>query len=217
MGTAELPLFGEDPRQKFRHMGWEELGKTASVCRLCRLCESRTQVVFGEGSHQAKAIFIGEGPGENEDLQGRPFVGRAGQLLDQILAAAGIPRESVYITNMVMCRPPGNRTPQSDEIETCWPYLSRKLQLLCPQIIVALGNVPAQFFLKTTEGITKLRGQFVSWKDNMEIFPMFHPSFLLRNPSREVGSPKYLTWQDIKKLKARLHELSGGANSTQSG
>jgi len=216
MSTAELPLFGEDPRQKFRNMSWEELQKTASTCRLCRLCESRTQVVFGEGSHQSQAILIGEGPGENEDLQGRPFVGRAGQLLDQILDAAGIPRESVYITNMVMCRPPGNRTPQPDEIEACWPYLARKLQLLHPKVIVALGNVPAQFFLKTTEGITKLRGQSIPWKDNMEIFPMFHPSFLLRNPSREVGSPKYLTWQDIKQLKARLDEFSG-TNPSQLG
>lgn len=216
MPTSELPLFGEEPSQQLRDLGWEELQKVASSCQRCRLCSSRTQVVFGEGSHQSQAIFIGEGPGENEDLQGRPFVGRAGQLLDQILAAAQIPRESVYIANMVKCRPPGNRTPQQDEIEACWPYLAQQLRLLRPKIIVALGNIPAQYFLKTTEGISKLRGQFYPWKAGIEVYPMFHPSYLLRNAARDLGSPKYLTWQDIKKLKARLDEL-GRDQPTQRG
>jgi len=209
MPDSELPLFETGPRQTLSQLDWEQLQQQAAGCQLCRLHAGRTQVVFGEGSHRAKALLLGEGPGENEDLQGRPFVGRAGKLLDQILAAAQIPRESVYISNMVMCRPPGNRAPQRDELEACWPYLVRKIQLLKPAIIVALGNVPARFFLKTSEGITKLRGQFYPWKDGIEIFPLFHPSYLLRNASREPGSPKYLTWQDVKLLKVKLDELNG--------
>jgi DNA polymerase len=180
-------------------------------CELCRLKESRTQVVPGEGDPQADLIFIGEAPGEVEDRQGRPFVGPAGQLLDKILESAGFKREEVYITNMVKCRPPLNRTPQRDEIEACWPYLDAQIRHLKPKIIVALGNVPAQFLLKTTEGITALRGQFFRWREGIEIFPMFHPSYLLRNPSKEKGSPKYLTWQDIQRVKERLSELRGSS------
>ncbi|MCX8102958.1 MAG: uracil-DNA glycosylase [Candidatus Bipolaricaulota bacterium] len=173
----------------------------------CRLHQSRTNVVFGEGSTKSPVIFIGEGPGEVEDSTGRPFVGPAGQKLTEILESVGIARESVYICNMVKCRPPGNRVPQRDEIEACWPYLEAQIRHIKPKIIVALGNVPAQYFLKTTEGITTLRGRFFPWRDGIEIYCMFHPSYLLRNPSREPGSPKYLTWQDIKKLKERLDGL----------
>lgn len=204
MFSAERSLFEEDPGKELRGLDLEGLARHASTCRRCRLHRGRRQVVFGEGDPRAPVMFIGEGPGEHEDRQGRPFVGRAGQLLDQILEAVAIPRESVYITNMVMCRPPGNRSPQRDEIAACWPYLEHRIRLIRPRVIVALGNVPAQFFLKTTQGITKLRGQFFPWKAGIEIYPMFHPSYLLRNASREPGSPKYLTWQDIKGLKARM-------------
>lgn len=202
---SEMPsLFQPEEAAELRRLGWDPLAARARDCTRCRLHRGRTHVVFGEGNPHSPVVFIGEGPGEQEDLTGRPFVGRAGQLLDKILAAAGIPRESVYITNMVKCRPPGNRNPQPDEIEACWPFLEQQLRLLRPRVIVALGNVPAQFFLKTREGITKLRGKFYPWKAGIEVFPMFHPSFLLRNPSREPGSPKHMTWQDIQTLKARL-------------
>jgi len=205
---AQTPsLFGDEGGSGFRKLDWEPLTETASGCTRCRLCEGRTTVVFGEGNRNSPVVFIGEGPGEQEDLTGRPFVGRAGQLLDKILAAAGIARESVYITNMVKCRPPHNRNPEPDEIAACWPYLEQQLRLMRPKVIAALGNVPAQYFLKTKQGITKTRGQFYPWKAGIEIFPMYHPSYLLRNASRAPGSPKHQTWQDIQALKARLDEL----------
>lgn len=194
-------------------MGWPALGAEAAGCTRCPLHQERTQVVFGEGSQATSILFVGEGPGEQEDLTGRPFVGRAGQLLDKILEAAGIPRQSVYITNMVMCRPPGNRNPQRDEVDACWPFLQRKIQLIQPKIIATLGNVPTQFFLKTTQGITRTRGQFYPWKQGIEVFPMYHPSYLLRNPSREPGSPKHQAWQDIQTLKARLDAWAAGSDT----
>lgn len=196
---------GEEP--DLSNLSWDELIERMRGCERCRLKASRTQVVPGEGPCPAELVLIGEAPGEVEDHSGRPFVGRAGQLLDKILESVGLHRDEVYITNMVKCRPPLNRTPERDEVETCWPWLERQLELLKPRIIVALGNVPAQWFLRTREGITKLRGRFYPWRDGIEVFPMFHPSFLLRNPSREKGSPKYLTWQDIQRVKERLDEL----------
>lgn len=200
-------LFDFDEQPDLSELDFAELLERLRGCQLCRLKESRTQVVPGEGDPHADLLFIGEGPGEVEDQQGRPFVGPAGQLLDKVLESAGFKREEVYITNMVKCRPPLNRTPQRDEIETCWPYLEAQIRWIKPKIIVALGNVPAQSLLKTTEGITKLRGQFFRWRGGIDLFPMFHTSYLLRNPSKEKGSPKYLTWQDIQKVKERLNEL----------
>ncbi|MCR4404230.1 MAG: uracil-DNA glycosylase [Candidatus Acetothermia bacterium] len=176
-------------------------------CTLCPLSEGRTQAVPGEGPVPADLVFIGEGPGEVEDATGRPFVGPAGQLLDKILESAGLKREEAYITNMVKCRPPLNRTPKPEEVKTCWPYLDAQLRLLRPKIIVPLGNLAAQFFLKTDKGINLIRGQFFKWEGTVELFPMFHPSYLLRNPTKEKGGPKYLTWQDIQTLKGRLDEL----------
>ena len=200
-------LFDFERRPDPRDLSFEELIAQMRGCQLCRLKESRTQVVPGEGSPEADLMFIGEAPGEVEDREGRPFVGPAGQLLDRILESADLRREEVYITNMVKCRPPLNRTPQRDEIEACFPYLDAQIRRIHPKIIVALGNVPAQFLLKTSEGITSLRGQFFKWREGIELFPMFHPSYLLRNPSKEKGSPKYLTWQDIQTVKERLDEL----------
>lgn len=210
MDEHDQPLFepaGSGPN--FQDMDWEALQHSATACTRCRLCEGRHHVAFGEGDPRSAVMFVGEGPGEQEDLSGRPFVGRAGQLLDKILEAAGIARQSVYIANMVKCRPPGNRNPQLDEIQTCYPFLQRQIALVAPKIIVVLGNVPAQFFLKTKQGITKTRGQFYPWKDGIELFPMYHPSYLLRNASRQPGSPKHQTWQDIQTLKARMDALLG--------
>jgi len=194
-------------KDDLKKLSFQEVEARAKKCEWCRLKESRSRVVFGEGPVPCDLMFIGEAPGEVEDQTGRPFVGRAGQKLDEILASVGIRREEVYITNTVKCRPPNNRLPQKDEMETCWPYLEAPLYHLKPKIIVTLGNAPTQLLLKTQEGITKLRGEFVKWRAGIEIFPMFHPSFLLRNPSKEPGSPKYLTWKDIQKVKARLDEL----------
>jgi uracil-DNA glycosylase family 4 len=204
---AQMRSLFDEPTKPSTILKFEEAQRQAQTCTKCRLHQSRTHVVFGEGNTQSPVIFLGEGPGEVEDATGRPFVGPAGQKLTEILESVGIARERVYISNMVKCRPPGNRAPQKDEIDACWPYLEAQIKHIKPKIIVALGNVPAQYLLRTTEGITTLRGRFFPWRDGIEIFCMFHPSYLLRNPSREPGSPKYLTWQDIKKLKERLDGL----------
>jgi DNA polymerase len=204
---AEMRSLFDDPQDDLRKLSFEELEAQAKTCTRCRLKGSRTNVVFGEGPVPCDLMFIGEAPGEVEDQLARPFVGPAGKKLDEILAAVGIQREEVYITNTVKCRPPGNRLPQKDEMEACWPYLEAQIYHLKPKIIVTLGNAPTQLLLKTQEGITKLRGQFFPWRRDIEVFPMFHPSYLLRNPSKAPGSPKYLTWQDIKRVKARLDEL----------
>jgi uracil-DNA glycosylase len=179
-------------------------------CVACKLSATRRNVVFGEGDSDARLMVIGEGPGEDEDRTGRPFVGRAGQLLDQILAAVSIPRERVFIGNIVKCRPPGNRNPEPDEIASCDHWLLDQIRLIQPQIIVTLGNVPTQWALETTQGITKTRGQWGTFKKlsvPIKVMPMFHPAYLLRNPVRTTGGPKWLTWQDIKAVKAELETL----------
>ncbi len=182
------------------------LEQEANSCTRCPLHETRTHLVFGEGDADANLMIVGEGPGEEEDLSGRPFVGRAGQLLDKILASGGISRGSIYITNMVKSRPPSNRNPKPEEIEACEVWLVAQIQLIRPQIIATLGNVPTQHFVKTKDGITKTRGKWYEWQ-GIRVFPMFHPAYLLRNPSRDKGSPKWLMWQDIKELKTSLDAL----------
>jgi len=180
------------------------LSHKAAECQRCPLSEARKSVVFGEGNPRAPLLFVGEGPGEVEDETGRPFVGPAGQLLTQILTSVGLSREGAYITNMVKCRPPGNRVPTRQETETCWDWLAAQIALLRPRIIVTLGNTPTQWFLGGTEGITQLRGRFHRWKGGIEVFPMYHPSYLLRNASKAKGSPKHQTWLDIQTVKERI-------------
>lgn len=177
------------------------------------LADLSDQLVFGEGDPDADLMIVGEAPGEDEDHSGRPFVGRAGQLLDKVLASVELPRETVYITNIVKFRPPGNRNPTPAEIEASVPVLLEQIKLVRPQVIVPLGNVPTQWFLGTKDGITKLRGQWSTWH-GVRVLPLYHPAYLLRNPSREQGSPKWLTWQDVRALKATLVALGpkpGGA------
>lgn len=186
---------------------WEELRARVASCERCELCRTRKNTVFGSGAVNTPLVVVGEGPGADEDEQGLPFVGKAGQLLTQILTAGGIDRESVYITNVVKCRPPNNRNPEQTEMMKCGDFLEAQLMLLRPRILVCLGNVPLKWILKTSEGITALRGKWIKWR-GIDVFPMFHPSYLLRNQSKEVGSPKYLTWQDVQTLKARLDEIS---------
>ena len=187
---------------------WNELKRRVNECRKCGLCETRTNTVFGEGPViDCRVVIVGEGPGADEDASGRPFVGKAGQLLTSILEnGGGIPRGSLYITNTVKCRPPENRNPNREEAAACSEYLEAQLLLLHPDVVVTLGNVPTQHLLKTTQGITALRGQWIKWR-GIELFPMFHPSYLLRNDSRAKGSPKDLTWQDVKSLKAKIDLL----------
>jgi len=179
---------------------WQELKDKVKICKNCGLCLTRHNIVFGEGSLNSKVMIVGEAPGEDEDSQGRPFVGKAGQLLTSILErGGGIPRDSVYITNTVKCRPPDNRNPSMNEILACRDFLEAQILLLSPKIIVTLGNVPTKSLLGTTTGITGLRGKWFDWR-GIKLLPMFHPSYLLREQSNVKGSPKYLTWQDVQAL-----------------
>lgn len=170
------------------------------------LADLSERLVFGEGAEDADLMLIGEAPGEEEDLQRRPFVGRAGRLLDRILASVGLSRDDVYITNLVKFRPPGNRNPRPEEVRASEPVLLEQIRLIRPQVIGTLGNVPTQWFLDTRDGITKVRGQWHTWND-LHVFPLFHPAYLLRNPSRERGGPKWLMWQDMRELKRALDAL----------
>ena len=187
---------------------WNELKSRIEKCEKCGLCKTRHNTVFGEGPiENCKVMFIGEAPGEDEDLQGRPFVGKAGQLLTDILEKGGkISRSSVYLANTLKCRPPENRDPNQMELIACNDYLESQILLLRPKIIVTLGNIATKWLLKTNKGITSLRGQWYDWR-GIKLFPMFHPSYLLRDPSRTKGSPKYFTWQDIVALKAKIDEM----------
>ncbi len=170
------------------------------------LSELSENLVFGEGDPDPQLMLIGEAPGEDEDLSGRPFVGRAGQLLDRVLASVGLDRDTVYITNIVKFRPPGNRNPTPAEVRASEAILIDQIRLLRPQVIATLGNVPTQYFLQTKEGITRMRGSWHEWQ-GIRLFPLFHPAYLLRNASRDRGSPKWLMWQDMQTLRVALDSL----------
>jgi len=174
--------------------------------RPAALHELSSRLVFGEGHPDARLMLIGEAPGEEEDQSGRPFVGRAGQLLDRVLASVGLDRDDLYITNMVKYRPPGNRNPRPEEIAASEPVLLAQIRLIRPQIIGTLGNVPSQHFLGSKDGITRTHGQWFDWH-GIRVFPLFHPAYLLRNPSRERGGPKWQTWQDMQELVRVLDSL----------
>lgn len=176
---------------------WEALHKTALGCNRCKLRAGCTQVVFGEGDVHAKLMFVGEGPGADEDIQGRPFVGAAGQLLDRMIAAMGFARSEVYIANVVKCRPPNNRNPEPEEAEACRPYLDRQIELVKPEAIVLLGAV-ALLNLMNMTGIRRCRGKWLSYR-NIPVMPTFHPAYLLRTPE-----DKRLVWGDLKMVLALL-------------
>jgi uracil-DNA glycosylase len=165
-------------------------------CKLHRL--GRRQVVFGVGNPHADLMFVGEGPGEEEDIQGEPFVGRAGQLLTRIIEAMGLTREQVYIANVVKCRPPNNRNPEPDEIATCEPFLFGQIDIIGPKVIVALGTFAAQALLRTKDPISRLRGQVFQYR-GASLVPTFHPAYLLRSPNRKRD-----TWEDMKRVMALL-------------
>jgi len=170
-------------------------------CRRCKLHPYRTQIVFGTGNPHAKLVFIGEAPGRDEDLQGEPFVGQAGQLLNKIIQAIQLRREEVYIANIIKCRPPQNRNPEPDEIAACEPFLIKQLQVIRPRLICALGTFAAQTLLKTEEKISSLRGNFHEYQGIL-LMPTYHPAFLLRNPGR-----KREVWEDMKKIKKEYDRL----------
>lgn len=170
-------------------------------CTRCKLHHSRTNIVFGEGNPNAEIMFIGEGPGETEDLQGRPFVGRAGQLLDKIIEAMGYKRADVYIANVVKSRPPNNRPPEQDEIAACSPFLFRQITAIQPKILVALGGTALKCLLGEEAKITKLRGQFIEFR-GIPLMPTFHPSYLLRNPSA-----KKVVLEDMQNVLQRLKQM----------
>ena len=176
-------------------------------CSACVLAGGRTNIVFGEGDPNARLVFVGEGPGQDEDLSGRPFVGKAGQLLGNMIVAMGLTRQDVYICNMVKCRPPGNRTPEPAEILACMPFLLRQLQIIAPRVIVTLGNPATQNLLGTAIGITKLRGQWQKLPnlapglEGIAVMPTFHPAYLLRNYN---PATRGLVWSDLQKVMAVL-------------
>lgn len=177
----------------------EQAQKDTTGCRLCGLHETRANIVFGEGTTNAKLVFIGEGPGYDEDKTGRPFVGKAGQLLTKIIQAMNLTREDVYICNIIKCRPPDNRNPLPVEIQTCLPFLRRQIKLIQPDFICALGTFAAQTLLATDKPISRLRGTFHDYK-GIRVMPTYHPSYLLRNPEKKRD-----VWEDIKKLMKEMN------------
>ena len=183
----------------------EEIKNKCLSCHKCRLEKTRTNVVFSDGIPNSKLMLIGEAPGFYEDNQGKPFVGKAGQLLDKIFDSVGLSRENdVYICNTIKCRPPENRNPLPDEKEACWEFLKAQIDIIKPQIILLCGNVAVQSILGDIGGITKIRGKWFQGGENVysaKLMPIFHPSYLLRNDSREKGSPKWLMWQDIQEIR----------------
>jgi DNA polymerase len=171
-------------------------------CQKCSLCETRTQTVFSSGVPNNKIMLIGEAPGYYEDKSGEPFVGKAGQLLDKILESQGFSRkENIYICNTIKCRPPENRNPLPEEKAACKEFLDAQLEFLKPRIILLCGGVAAESMLEKPQGITKIRGKWFEGPYESKMMPIFHPSYLLRNDSREKGSPKWLMWQDIQVIK----------------
>jgi uracil-DNA glycosylase family 4 len=176
----------------------EEIRRELGDCTRCKLCAGRKQIVFGAGNPRARLVFVGEGPGAEEDAQGLPFVGAAGQLLTKMIAAMGLKRDDVYICNVVKCRPPGNRNPEPDEIAACEPFLRAQLHSIGPEVVVALGKFAAQTLLRDGTPITRLRGQWRTYQ-GMKLMPTFHPAYLLRNPAE-----KKPCWEDLKAVMAVL-------------
>lgn len=179
---------------------WAALEARAMGCQSCVLAKTRLNVVFGVGNRNAEIMFVGEGPGADEDAQGEPFVGKAGQLLNKIIGAMGLKREEIYICNVVKCRPPNNRTPLPDEVAACNPYLTEQIELIAPKAIVALGSPAAKTLLNTIQGIMSLRGRWHMYK-GIPVMPTYHPAFVLRQYTEEV---RRAVWDDMKKVMERV-------------
>ena len=176
----------------------ERIREDIGDCKRCRLCQQRNKIVFGSGSARADLVFVGEGPGRDEDIQGLPFVGRAGKLLTQMIEAMGLKREDVYICNVVKCRPPENRAPEPDEMDTCSPFLYRQLAVIQPKAVVCLGAIAFQALYGTKQSISRLRGQWLEFR-GIPMIATYHPAYLLRNPNA-----KGEVWEDLKKVMAHL-------------
>lgn len=177
------------------YQNWEELEEACKNCTKCKLCNGRKNVVIGTGNKNAKIMFIGEGPGADEDIQGIPFVGKAGQLMNKALQGLGLNREDIYIANVVKCRPPQNRNPEKEEAEACKEYLDTQINLVKPEIIVLLGSIALKNVLGEEYGITQSRGKWFE-KDGIKILPTFHPAALLRDESKKIDF-----WKDLKMIK----------------
>ncbi len=206
--TVREPILassGTSPAEAVAQMDWERLRQTVSVCRACELCDTRTHTVFGVGNQQADLMIIGEAPGADEDRQGEPFVGRAGQLLNLMLAAIGLKREQAYIANVLKCRPPGNRDPRPDEALCCEPFLMRQIALIRPRVLLSVGRISAQTLLKTDAPIGKLRGRWFEFgPDATPLTVTYHPAYLLRSPDQ-----KSKAWQDLLQIARRLQDARG--------
>jgi DNA polymerase len=188
---------------------WGVLRERVAGCTACELCKTRTQTVFGVGATRAEWLVIGEAPGAEEDRQGEPFVGRAGQLLNAMLLAIGLPRETVFIANILKCRPPGNRDPKPDEVSKCLPYLSNQIALLKPKVILAVGRIAAQNLLATDAPLARLRGKLHAFGEaNTPLVVTYHPAYLLRTPG-----DKRKAWEDLKFARATYARLTGRAGS----
>ncbi len=187
-----------------------EIYKKCLSCEKCPLGKTKTKTVFSAGIPNHKLMLIGEAPGYYEDQSGEPFVGKAGQLLDKILGCVGFSRrENIYICNTLKCRPPENRDPLPEEKEACREFLDKQIEILQPRIILLCGRVAVKSFMDTNLGITKLRGKWYDGPNFSKMMPIFHPSYLLRNDSREKGSPKWLMWQDIKEVRKVYDQMDG--------
>jgi uracil-DNA glycosylase family 4 len=195
--VAEALTLPDEPALALRAIR-EALGD----CQRCKLARGRTSIVFGVGNPQARLMFVGEGPGRDEDLQGEPFVGEAGKLLDRMILAMGLKRGDVYIANIVKCRPPRNRDPEPDEVAACEPFLQKQIAAIRPQVLVALGRYAAQTLLRDSTAISRMRGRWRTY-EGIDLMPTFHPAYLLRNPA-----DKRLVWQDLQSVMQKLG-LSG--------
>lgn len=203
-----IPTSASVPIPRGTYSTLEDMVEHCQNCHRCNLAATRTNVVISRGNPQAPIVIIGEGPGQTEDETGLPFVGRAGQLLEKILASVNLDAEKdVYICNIVKCRPPNNRTPSTDESEACRPYVLEQIRLVDPKIILLTGATAVRGITGIKKGITKIRGEWMTWEGYL-CMPILHPAYLLRNPSKAVGSPKWLMWQDIQLIRKKLDELT---------
>ncbi len=201
--SAKIPI----PIGTYQTM--EQMGNHCNQCQRCALGENRTHAVVGRGNLKAPIMIVGEGPGQTEDETGLPFVGKSGQLLDKILESVKLTvEEDIFICNVVKCRPPENRTPSADEAEACKGYLLEQIRLVDPKIILLTGATAMKNLVGIKQGITKVRGQWIE-RDGRLYMPIFHPAYLLRNQSRDQGSPKWLMWQDIQAVRSKLDEIRG--------
>ena len=205
----QIPTSASVPIPPGTYTNLDALKNHCSQCQRCDLGATRINVVVSRGNPQADIMIVGEGPGQNEDETGLPFVGKAGQLLEKILKSVHLDSEQdVYICNIVKCRPPGNRTPTTQEMDACRPYLLEQIRMVDPKFILLTGASSVKGLIGDKRGITKIRGTWIEWEGRM-CMPIFHPAYLLRNQSRDKGSPKWLMWQDIQEVRAKYDELRG--------